>query len=341
MNKVLIAACLFFWAVVPVCAGVTNCDDDANGMMDHDCGGTNSSTPMLPYGMTPQATEPTTTIAGRFYVANNNVGGWDPCTVDGTDDYLCMCTAAGPGGTYVAIQNIVTGAAIFSGIDETVPILDGDDTGSILWSFATSAQRTITIPGDQNDTIAVLGQTNAWTGSNDFGGAAGLELPNGANPTVDAAGEVAIDTDGANETSDLSLRAFDGTNTVALGRKLHCIQATIIKPQDLADSERDLFPIWANNTGMVFTITEIKAYSDTDDTTVTVEVVTDTNWSSPATVDALEIATNGTSVFTDVQTTITDSTIAHDEIITLDFDDTDDPGMVKITICGWFNAAVD
>jgi hypothetical protein len=69
--------------------------------------------------------------------------------------------------------------------------------------------------------------------------------------------------------------------------------------------------------------------------------VTATNWSSPTTVDALEIATDGTSVYTDTQTTITDSTVAHDEILTLDFDDTDDPGVVHITVTGWFNGAVD
>ena len=33
-----------------------------------------------------------------------------------------------------------------------------------------------------------------WTGAHDFGGATSLELPNGTGPTVDAAGEIAVDT---------------------------------------------------------------------------------------------------------------------------------------------------
>jgi hypothetical protein len=177
----------------------------------------------------------------------------------------------------------------------------------------------------------------AW----DLGGATSFELPNGANPTVDATGEIAVDTDGANEAGDLTIRVFDGTNTVAIARKLECIDVTVVKPQDMADAVRDLFPVWSNNTGMTFTITEIKAWSSTDDTTLNVEVVTDTNFGSPALVDAIEIATNGTSVFTDVETTISDATIAHDEMITLDFDDTDDPAYVKLSICGWLNGAVD
>lgn len=180
-----------------------------------------------------------------------------------------------------------------------------------------------------------------WLGTHDFGGAV-IEIPNGTDPNVDAAGEISQDTDGANETGDVTIRGFDGTNQFAVGQKIVTIfTKTIVKPQDFADAVRDLNPLWHNNTGMVFNITEIWAWSGTDDTTVTIEVVSATNFGTPATVDALEIAANGTSVFTDTETTITDATIAHDEIITADFDDTDDPGYVMISIKGWFNADID
>lgn len=164
-----------------------------------------------------------------------------------------------------------------------------------------------------------------------------------ADPDINASGELGIDTDGANEPNDVILRTADtgGDTQYALAQVLKTIQATIVKPQDLADATRDLCVIWHNSTGMTFTITEIMAWSDTDDTTVTVELVTATDFSAPATVDVLEIATNGTSVFTCTETTITDATVAHDEILTLDFDDTDDPGWVKITISGYFNADVN
>lgn len=208
-------------------------------------------------------------------------------------------------------------------------------------SDTTLARVSAGVVSIEGSNITTAASSPALTGSWDFGGATGLEIPNGTNPTVDATGEIALDTDGANESSDMTLRAFDGTNTVAMGRKLHCIQVTVVKPQDIADSVRDRFPVWNNNTGMTFTITEIKAWSDTDNTTLNVEVVTATNWGSPALVDAIECATDGTGVYTDTQTTISDSTIAHDETITLDFDDTDDPGVVQVIICGWFNAAVD
>ena len=92
---------------------------------------------------------------------------------------------------------------------------------------------------------------------------------------------------------------------------------------------------------MTFTITEIKAWSDTDNTAFNVEVVTHTDFGTPGTVDAIDCATDGTGVYYDVETAFTDSTIAHDEFIVLDFDDTDTPGWVHVTICGWFNSDIN
>ena len=91
---------------------------------------------------------------------------------------------------------------------------------------------------------------------------------------------------------------------------------------------------------MTFTITKIEAWSDTDDTTVNVEVY-DSIFGNNATVDALEIAGDGTANYYVTETTITADAIAANYIVVLDFDDTDDPGWVKISISGWFNADVN
>jgi len=218
--------------------------------------------------------------------------------------------------------------------------------GNVTWTLPTAASGganylvNVDADGTMGYTDPASFVTPTSTQTLDFGGAT-LEIPNATDPDLTVTGQVSMDTDGANESGDVSIRGFDGTNQFLVDRKLKTIQATIMKPQDLADTERDLCPIWHNNTGMVFTITEINAWSDTDNTTVGVEVVTASDWSAPASVDALEIATDGTSVFTCTETTITDATIAHDEIITLDFDDTDDPGVVKVTITGWFSSDID
>jgi len=164
-----------------------------------------------------------------------------------------------------------------------------------------------------------------------------------ADPDVDAMGELSVDTDGGNEPNDVVLRSIDGGNTplqIALAQQQKSIQCTIIKPNDLADATRDALPIWSNETGMSFVITKIEAWSSTDDTTLNVEVVDADGAGNNATVDALEIAT-GAGPYTVTETTITAATIAANRMIFLDFDDTDDPSWVKVSICGYFLSNVD
>lgn len=165
-------------------------------------------------------------------------------------------------------------------------------------------------------------------------------LQNGTDPTVDAAGEVAVDTDGANVTGDTSVRLYDGTNQVLLERKLKTIHVTVVKPQDLADAVRDAFPFWSNETGMTFTITSIKAWSGTDNATLMIEK-SDADGANKADVDELDCTTDGTGVYTDTETTLTSATVTAGQLLWIDFDDTDDPAWVKVTIEGWFNADVD
>jgi len=167
----------------------------------------------------------------------------------------------------------------------------------------------------------------------DLGGATSFELPNSDDPDVDAAGEVSWDTDGW-------LRAYDGTNQVAIARKIEPISVTVVKPNDLPDAVRDAFPIWENVSGMSFVVTGWSAKSSTDDTTLNIEE-TDADGQNNATVDAVEIATNGTGLYYSSDTTITAATIETGHMIWLDFDDTDDPSWVKLTIYGYYNADVN
>jgi hypothetical protein len=180
---------------------------------------------------------------------------------------------------------------------------------------------------------------DTYTGTHDFGGA-NLEIENGTDPDLSVTGEISLDTDGANETSDASIRGYDGTNQFLIARKLKTIQATIITPNDLADATRDKCMIWSNESGMTFTITKIEAWADTDDTDLNIEEYDADGASNNATVDAVT-CTTGTGPYTATETTITGPTIEANHTLFIDFDDTDDPGWVKITICGWFNADVD
>lgn len=168
--------------------------------------------------------------------------------------------------------------------------------------------------------------------SMDAGGATAFEIPNSDDPDVDATGQIALDTDGWLRVYQNSLQ-----KAVPLTQE---IQVTVVKPNDLADATRDAFCAWENVSGMSFVITGWSAASSTDDTTLNLEE-TDADGQNNATIDAVEIATNGTGIYTASDTTITAATVETGHRIWIDFDDTDDPGWVKITIYGYFLADVN
>ena len=164
----------------------------------------------------------------------------------------------------------------------------------------------------------------------------------GTDPDVDASGELAVDTDGANEPNDVVLRtaSVSGNQQYALAQVIKSIQGTVVTPNDLADATRDALPIWENNTGMTFVVTMIRMWSDTTATTLNVETV-DSDWDNNATVNAIEIDTAEVANFSFEDATITAGTIAAGSLVLLDFDDTDEPGWVKFNIMGYLLSNVD
>jgi len=162
-----------------------------------------------------------------------------------------------------------------------------------------------------------------------------------ADPDIDAAGEIGRDTDGANETGDSSLRGYDGAAQFLYSRKLKTLNFTLISP-DIIDAA-DLIPIWHNTTGMTFTITEVKAWSDDDDVNLEVEELTDmTDFTARTLCDTVVIETDGTGVYYDAgHAASAHSAIEHDHSIAIDFDITDTPDYVHMSITGWFNSDVD
>lgn len=61
----------------------------------------------------------------------------------------------------------------------------------------------------------LLNNGDVGTGVYDFGGATSFEIPNGTNPTVNVAGQLALDTDGDGSTITSGvLKVYDGTNTL-------------------------------------------------------------------------------------------------------------------------------
>lgn len=172
------------------------------------------------------------------------------------------------------------------------------------------------------------------TGAVDFGAGTSFEIPNGNDVNVDAVGEASYDTNGN------WLRAYDGTNQIALAQKQVCHDATVAKPNDLPDAHRDAVRIWQNNSGMSFIVTSWSAQSSADNTDVNIETTTNSGGTN-ATVDAVSITTDGTSMYYASDSTITAGTISNGSILWLDFDDTDTPDWAAISVCGYYNGDVD
>lgn len=184
-----------------------------------------------------------------------------------------------------------------------------------------------------SELIAQLADVTAFITDDDMPAA-------GTDPDVDAAGEIGRDTDGANETGDSSLRGHDGTNQFLYARKLKTIQITLIEPDQIDGA--DLIPVWQNTSGMTFTVVEWQAWSDDDNVSFELEELTNlADFTAITTIDACEVATNGTSVFYGSDTTITHAAIEHDHMIAIDFDTADTPDYLKVTITGWYNSNVD
>jgi hypothetical protein len=160
-----------------------------------------------------------------------------------------------------------------------------------------------------------------------------LKLPTGNDPDLATEGLISYDANG-----DV-LRGYDGTRQVALAQAIEALHVTVITPQDLADAQRDAFLFWSNESGMSFVVTGWKGWAGTDDTTLNIET-TLADGTSNTVVDAVELAT-GTGPYTGSDTTISSATIANGSLLWLDFDDTDTPTYVKITIYGYYAADVN
>lgn len=97
---------------------------------------------------------------------------------------------------------------------------------------------------------------------------------------------------------------------------------------------RDFMPIFTNNTGASITIISIYAISDDDNTDFRIEEYDADGAAGEAEVKT-EVCDTGSGPYTnDAQGTITNPTIENGHILVLDFDDTDTPDYLHITL--WY-----
>jgi hypothetical protein len=162
----------------------------------------------------------------------------------------------------------------------------------------------------------------------------------GTDPDGDTSGQLAVDTDGANEPNDVVLRTMDtgGDTQYALAQAHKTITIAVNNPDGITSwtgRANASQPVWFNDTGMTFTIVEIKGISDVDNYDFNLF-----ESSSATDMSEIECDTNGTEAFTDTETTISHATIEHDKAIIFEHSATDAGGLI-IVIKGFFDANVD
>lgn len=130
--------------------------------------------------------------------------------------------------------------------------------------------------------------TGAW----DFGGATSVEIPNGSNPTVDATGEIAIDT------TDGALVAYDGVTANVIAVATQCFSVSVSSGLGFTSLNE---PIWTAPPDMAVTLTKITAWSLPAGTTVVYQLDEAASAFDTAGTDVFSIAyssANYTSVVT-------------------------------------------
>ena len=147
----------------------------------------------------------TTGTPANFVIASQAAGDVLYASSDSTWSRLGKGTDGQVLTLAVGIPSWTTQGSVPHALDDTNNTVSGRTTGTFLratgattfgWSdyiLSGTTGQTYTFPS-ASTTVAGVGSANTFTGVNDFGGATSLEVPNGASPTVDAAGEVAVDT---------------------------------------------------------------------------------------------------------------------------------------------------
>lgn len=250
--------------------------------------------------------------------ATSFVALWESATGDLAAKSDAALLYAADTGTLAATEFSGGGSGL------TLASTDLSDTADLLYETELD---------DLSELTGQIGDVTAFITDDDMPAA-------GADPDVDAAGEIGRDTDGANEAGDSSLRGHDGSNQFLYSRKLKTLNFTLIEPDQI--DAYDFIPVWHNTSGMTFTIVQWKAWSDDDNVSFEIEEVAQTDYTARTQVDACEIATDLTGVFYGSDLTITHAAIEHDHSLAIDFDGANDtPDYVQISITGWFNADVD
>ena len=251
----------------------------------------------------------TTPVGGAMEISNSG-------------DLIYYTIATGPARKTLAFldSNITGTAANVSG----TPALPNGTTTTTQSAADNSTKLATTAYVDTGlglkATLAGAVPTGVW----DFGGATSVELPNGNNPTTDAAGEVAVDV------NNYALEVFAATAS-RLIPTVYTKELTIPEP-DKQQLILDAWPVFrVDATAFPFGITVTSCYVTLSADAAYVAVFEEWTGDPPAQTADIETVTTGAGDSYMEDTTPANPTIEADNYVYVDLPTTDVP-MVQVQI---------
>lgn len=132
-------------------------------------------------------------------------------------------------------------------------------TSNVAFADGSLVEQRVTA-GDLDNFVQM-----AETGAIDFGGATSLEIPNGAAPTVNAAGEIAVDTTITDYTG--MIKYYDGTEELVVAG---------MPTANLSTTDRSFIKYNASNNELEMGLVDFIGFSATRPTTQSISTATST-----------------------------------------------------------------
>ncbi len=222
-------------------------------------------------------------------------------------------------------------AFVVMSTDDAVPVGDGTDYSQVVIpdcddSSGNHLNYDTTTNAFSCGTSLNAGASPTWTGAHNFGGATGLEIPNGAAPTIDVAGEIALDTTDVPATGGSDqLIIDDGTNDLVIPTT----QAGCATIESLADTDDD-YVIWTAPAPVTIT-SGYCIYQGTGSTPATVDFQDGEN--NLMTMTDMTCADGDSAVRPTVQAVTAANALVAGESLAFNVTNTPVPATDKYTIC--------
>lgn len=260
----------------------------------------------------------------------DEVGPTDALDVDGYSTIIVIAVSD--------VNSPVTlGGTVNADPNDRLLVIKDTETGSVVVEHQEGTTQEFDLAAGSDETMG----TGRFVWSFYFDGiywkqiTEGNPILTGTDPDVSSTGDISVDTDAGGKTNDVAMRVSDGSKQMTLANTRKTFFVTVADPENSPNV--DYQHVWANDTGYTFVVDYWYGWSNVDDYSLEIKEQTDfTDATTSVTIDAVEIATDGTSVYTGSDSTISNPNVESGSIIFIDADAADAADYYSLMITGYF-----